>query len=193
MGEETRTQDRDGHGDHDAEFWRIRAEQLQGALNSRIVLEQAKGMLRERFGLDPQGAFALMRSAARGRQMSIHLLAGMVTSSFATPEPIVWALAEQPEMFTAMSREERVTQSEEFFRRLNEAIAEKLVVNRAPFFCECANPYCNVTVKLDRDDLKQLHSMNGFFAMRPGHQIPELETVVIQRPEYIVTQAIGSH
>jgi ANTAR domain-containing protein len=193
MGEETQTRGRDGHEDRDPEFWRARAEQLQEALNSRIVIEQAKGMLRERFGLDTQAAFALMRSAARGKQMSIHLLAGMVTSSFATPEPIIRALAEQPEMFTAMSREERVTQSEEFFRRLNEAIAEKLMVNRAAFFCECANPYCNVTVKLGLDDLKQLHSMDGYYAMRPGHQIPELETVVVERPDYIVTQAIRSH
>src|SRR4051812_15315294 len=103
----------DGEHGQDEAFWRERAEQLQTALNSRIVVEQAKGMLRERFGLDTQSAFALMRSAARGKGMNIHLLAGLVTSSFATPEPIVWALARQPEMFTAMSREDRVMQTEE--------------------------------------------------------------------------------
>src|SRR3954469_15737420 len=82
----------------DEEFWRDRAEQLQTALNSRIVVEQAKGMLRERFGLDTDGAFELLRSAARSTGMNIHLLAGMVTSSFTTPEPIVRALARQPEL-----------------------------------------------------------------------------------------------
>src|SRR3954469_1819304 len=153
----------------DEEFWRERAEQLQTALNSRIVVEQAKGMLRERFGLDTQGAFSLMRSAARGKGMNIHLLAGLVPSSFATPEPIIWALARQPEMFMAMSREDRVMQTAEFFRRLNETMAAELDLNIGGFFCECANPYCNVTVKLSRQDLTHLHSRGGYYAMLPGH------------------------
>src|SRR3954469_12563479 len=106
----------------DEEFWRERAEQLQTALNSRIVVEQAKGMLRERFGLDTQGAFALLRSAARGEGVNIPLVAGMVTAPFAAPGPRVWGLARQQEMFAAISREARVMQPAEFFRRLNEAM-----------------------------------------------------------------------
>ncbi len=41
-------------------------EQLQAALNSRIVLEQAKGMLAERTYLQTSEAFQVMRDYARG-------------------------------------------------------------------------------------------------------------------------------
>lgn len=42
-----------------------RAEQLQGALQTRVLIEQAKGILAERFQLDPQRAFEAIRSHAR--------------------------------------------------------------------------------------------------------------------------------
>jgi AmiR/NasT family two-component response regulator len=46
-------------------------EQLQQALNSRIVLEQAKGILSEREGLDMEQAFTRLRNHARNHNLRL--------------------------------------------------------------------------------------------------------------------------
>jgi transcriptional regulator with GAF, ATPase, and Fis domain len=50
-------------------------EQLQTALNSRVIIEQAKGKLAERLGLDMEQAFTLLRDQARARNLRLSDLA----------------------------------------------------------------------------------------------------------------------
>src|SRR5437660_12392286 len=50
-------------------------EQLQTALNSRVIIEQAKGKLAERLGLDMDQAFSLLRDFARARNRRLSELA----------------------------------------------------------------------------------------------------------------------
>lgn len=49
-----------------------RAEQLQHALDSRIVIEQAKGAIQERHGVTSSEAFELLRREARNRHRELH-------------------------------------------------------------------------------------------------------------------------
>jgi transcriptional regulator with GAF, ATPase, and Fis domain len=53
----------------------ILAEQLQTALNSRVIIEQAKGVLAERHNVDMAEAFALLRTGARSRNRRLSDLA----------------------------------------------------------------------------------------------------------------------
>jgi hypothetical protein len=57
------------------------AEQLQAALTSRIVIEQAKGFLAERLGVSVDAAFALMRRYARDRNRKLTEVATAVVES----------------------------------------------------------------------------------------------------------------
>jgi GAF domain-containing protein len=50
-------------------------EQLQTALNSRVIIEQAKGKLAERLGIDVNQAFTLLRDQARNRNQRLSDLA----------------------------------------------------------------------------------------------------------------------
>jgi GAF domain-containing protein len=56
-------------------------EQLQGALNSRIVIEQAKGMVAEREGLNMEAAFSVLRNHARNHNLRLVEVASAVIDS----------------------------------------------------------------------------------------------------------------
>ena len=65
-----------------------RVNQLQTALDSRIVIEQAKGMLAAWHELPLERAFDILRRGARSHQMRIHDLARRVVDERRTPPEI---------------------------------------------------------------------------------------------------------
>jgi len=54
------------------------ADQLQHALNSRVIIEQAKGMIAERRGLEPDAAFETLRHYARSHNLKLSDIAAAV-------------------------------------------------------------------------------------------------------------------
>jgi AmiR/NasT family two-component response regulator len=65
-----------------------RTAELQEALDSRVTIEQAKGILAERLEVTVDEAFALMRHGARSNHRKLHDLAREVVHSAETPAEI---------------------------------------------------------------------------------------------------------
>jgi hypothetical protein len=61
------------------------ASQLQSALSSRVVIEQAKGIIAEHRGVPVDEAFKLLRSHSRDQRRSIHEVAAEVIEGRAVP------------------------------------------------------------------------------------------------------------
>jgi PAS domain S-box-containing protein len=62
--------------------------QLERALLSRVVIEQAKGVLVGRHGIDPTTAFEALRAAARANNLRLHDLARRTVDETDTPPEI---------------------------------------------------------------------------------------------------------
>jgi transcriptional regulator with GAF, ATPase, and Fis domain len=72
-------------------------EQLQTALNSRVVIEQAKGKLAERLGVDMDQAFSLLRDFAKNRNLRLSDLAqAFIEGSETLASPTVTKRAQPP-------------------------------------------------------------------------------------------------
>jgi len=64
-------------------------EQLQSALNSRVAIEQAKGVLAERNGVGMDAAFAALRQHARNHNLKLTALALAVLRGDVDPDTVL--------------------------------------------------------------------------------------------------------
>jgi AmiR/NasT family two-component response regulator len=62
-----------------------RRAQLEHALESRVVIEQAKGIVAERYGLGVDQAFDAIRRASRSNRVKLHDLAARIRPGQPTP------------------------------------------------------------------------------------------------------------
>jgi hypothetical protein len=89
----------------DLEAAREKIAQLETALQSRIIIEQAKGILAERLSIDVDAAFGILRHAARSHRIKLHNIARRVVDERTTPAPVVVAVAREARMRGAWMRE----------------------------------------------------------------------------------------
>jgi hypothetical protein len=72
-----------------------RRAQLEHALQSRVAIEQAKGIVAERFGVDIEEAFELIRRAARTNRMKLHDLVRLIRPGQETPPELASIIAQR--------------------------------------------------------------------------------------------------
>ena len=70
-----------------------RRAQLEHALESRIRIEQAKGIVAERYGVDVDEAFQLIRRAARSNRMKLYDLVEAIRPDRETPPELAALIA----------------------------------------------------------------------------------------------------
>jgi hypothetical protein len=93
------------------------------------------------------------------------------------------------------TREERMAENESIFREVNERVAEvseRFKLEQVSAVCECANTGCLERFELSRSDYEGIRSSSSSrFAVIPGHEKPEVETVIDRREGYLIVQKIG--
>jgi hypothetical protein len=77
------------------------------------------------------------------------------------------------------------------FREVNERIAEHRDGFPLPQFdivCECGDFDCDRRVPIEPEDYEKLRADPALFAVVPGHEIPEVESVVDRQGAYVVVR-----
>jgi AmiR/NasT family two-component response regulator len=85
---------------------KLKVSQLQAALDSRVVIEQAIGMLAERFNLPFADAFELLRAGARNTRQKVRAIAEELRDSRQTPPEIMDLLSVSEASLLRMSTAE---------------------------------------------------------------------------------------
>ena len=94
------------------------------------------------------------------------------------------------------AREKRLAQNEAVFRSVNERI-EDIATSSQPdghvfeFLCECSNLDCNLLLPLTITEYEAIRKISTLFVVAPGHELPEIETVVLRKDAYQVVAKRG--
>ena len=88
---------------------------------------------------------------------------------------------------------ELIGRNEVLFRQVNERLDPQEADPQAPiaFLCECGQLGCTETVILSQGDYQAVRVDFERFLLIPGHQVPEVETVIEDHGHYVVAVKQG--
>lgn len=94
------------------------------------------------------------------------------------------------------AREERLARNETLFRTVNENIEESASAGQPDehvfeFLCECSNIDCTLLLPMTVSEYEQIRADPRQFVVAPGHELPEIETVVRRTSAYQVVLKVG--
>jgi hypothetical protein len=89
----------------------------------------------------------------------------------------------------------RIAANESTFRDVNEAIEAGRWPGerhgRVAFRCECAKLGCNLMIELTTDEYERIRGNSRWFLVAFDHHVPDAETVVETRGNYVVVEKRG--
>ena len=93
-------------------------------------------------------------------------------------------------------RVERAALNQSVFRQVNERLQEiantfQDTTNTAVFACECAALGCVEQIDMSMDEYETLRNDPNRFAVRHGHVLHDVETVVSENERFVVVAKIG--
>jgi hypothetical protein len=90
-------------------------------------------------------------------------------------------------------RDARIGRNEVLFREINERLeglqeAFDSLAERADFVCECGDVACTEQITMSLGEYERLRSNPTWFAVKPGHETPDVEDVVEKRQGYDIVR-----
>jgi hypothetical protein len=88
-------------------------------------------------------------------------------------------------------RGDRLARNEAMFRSVNERVEEVVqpgAGEEIDFLCECGAANCVQKITLTRREYEQVRSDATQFAVVPGHEIPEIEEIVLRTDRFLVVR-----
>ena len=91
------------------------------------------------------------------------------------------------------ARDERIGRNEAIFRSVNESIMDlesgwDAATELAQFVCECGDETCRERIELSLEEYAAVRSDGAQFALVPGHESPDVETVVAENDRYAIVR-----
>jgi hypothetical protein len=94
------------------------------------------------------------------------------------------------------AREERLAENEALFREVNERVAEVATqfievethTEKVDFTCECGRADCAEPITMTLIEYEAIRAESTHFGVVPGHEQPEIESVIRRFPNYFVVE-----
>ena len=94
------------------------------------------------------------------------------------------------------SRDERLAANEALFREVNERVAEIAMhfveggsdTEGVDFACECGSADCSEPIPMTVGEYEAVRAEPTHFAVAPGHERREIESVIERYPSYFVVE-----
>jgi hypothetical protein len=88
-------------------------------------------------------------------------------------------------------RQRRIGENEVLFREVNERVRETnetfdVTSDEAEFVCECGLASCVDRIRVPLVEYERIRAEPNHFLVVPGHQLPDVETVVRAQPHFAV-------